>query len=48
MAECVVGASVHRWLNMPMAREPRPQVEHWYARVFARPAATAALPLPIA
>ena len=23
MAECVVGASVHRWLNMPVARESR-------------------------
>lgn len=48
MAECVVGASVHRWLNMPIAREPRPHVERWYQAVFARPAARDALPLPIA
>lgn len=48
MAECVVGASVHRWLNMPIAREPRPNVERWYRTVFARPSAPAALPLPIA
>lgn len=48
MAECVVGASVHRWLNMPIAREPRANVERWYATVFARRAAKEALPLPIA
>jgi glutathione S-transferase len=48
MAECVVGASVHRWLNMPVSRETRPNVEGWYARLFARPAAVAALPLPVA
>jgi glutathione S-transferase len=48
MAECVVGASVHRWLNMPVQRETRPNVERWYGSWRSRPAALAALPLPIA
>ena len=48
MAECVVGVSVHRWLNMPVERQSWPNVERWYASWRSRPAALAALPLPVA
>jgi glutathione S-transferase len=47
MAEMVVAPSVHRWLNLPAARQSRPHVEAWYAGLFAREAARQALPLPI-
>ncbi|PZU87597.1 MAG: glutathione S-transferase [Chelatococcus sp.] len=48
MADIVVGTGVHRWLNMPVERKPRPRLQRWYETVAARPAAKAALPLPIA
>jgi glutathione S-transferase len=47
MGDIPLGANVHRWLNMPISRRPAPQVEAWYARLMTRPAAQAALPLPI-
>ena len=47
MAEGVVGATVHRWLAMPVARHPRPAIERWYAALMARPAARRAFILPI-
>ena len=47
MAEGVIGPTVHRWLNMPVAREPRPAVEAWYARLMRRPAAQEAFVLPL-
>lgn len=48
VAEITVGCGVHRWLNMPVERAERPVVQRWYQALFARPAAQAALPLPIA
>jgi glutathione S-transferase len=47
VADIAVGCGAHRWLNMPVERTARPHVERWYATLFARPAARAALPLPI-
>lgn len=37
-ADIVVGCAAHRWLNLPLAREPRPHLERWYADLKARPA----------
>ena len=37
-ADIVVGCTVHRWLNLPLAREPRPHLERYYALVKSRPA----------
>ncbi|HSJ95702.1 MAG TPA: glutathione S-transferase family protein [Myxococcota bacterium] len=37
-ADIVVGCAAHRWLNLPLAREPRPHLERWYARLKERPA----------
>lgn len=48
MAEIVLGPSVHRWLNMPVERVPRPRLQRWYETIAGREAAQAALPLPIA
>jgi len=36
-ADIVVGCAAHRWLNLPMAREPRPHLERWYAMLRSRP-----------
>jgi glutathione S-transferase len=37
-ADIVVGCAAHRWLNLPLARDPRPHLERWYAELKARPA----------
>lgn len=47
VADITVGCGAHRWLNMPVERIERPAVQRWYQTLFARPAAQAALPLPI-
>jgi glutathione S-transferase len=48
MADIVVGTGAHRWLNMPVARAQRPNLQRWYEAIAARPAARPALPLPVA
>lgn len=42
-----IGTVVHRWMHMPVERKPRPHVERWYQAIYARPAAQAALMLPV-
>jgi len=37
-ADIVVGCAAHRWLNLPLARQPRPHLERWYGELKARPA----------
>jgi len=37
-ADIAVGCAAHRWLNMPIARTPRPHIERWYALLKSRPA----------
>jgi glutathione S-transferase len=36
-ADIVVGCAAHRWLNMPVEREPRPALERWYEMLKSRP-----------
>ena len=36
-ADIVVGCAAHRWLNLPLAREERPNLARWYAQMKARP-----------
>ena len=36
-ADIVVGCAAHRWLHLPVARAPRPNLEHWYAELKSRP-----------
>jgi glutathione S-transferase len=47
MADIAVGASVHRWLNIPVQRKEAKNVRHWYAGLVARPAAKDVLTLPV-
>jgi glutathione S-transferase len=47
-ADIVLAPPLHRWLNLPVAREARPALELWYERLMRRPAARKVLTLPIA
>jgi glutathione S-transferase len=38
VADIVNGCAAHRWLNLPLAREPRPNLERWYAGLASRAA----------
>ncbi|HUP30110.1 MAG TPA: glutathione S-transferase [Usitatibacter sp.] len=37
-ADIILGCSAHRWLNLPLARAPRPHLARWYAELKSRPA----------
>jgi len=37
VADIPAGAGVNRWYKLPVAREPRPNVERWLARLGERP-----------
>ena len=47
-ADIVIGCAAHRWLNMPVKREPRPNLERWYGEVRSRPGARQVVSQPIA
>lgn len=36
-ADIVVGCAAHRWLHLPVEREPRPHLERWYGELRSRP-----------
>ena len=38
-ADIVVGCAAHRWFLLPLQREPRPNLERWYADLKSRPGA---------
>lgn len=38
LADLVNGCAAHRWLNLPIARTPRPHLERWYGELRSRPA----------
>lgn len=46
-ADIVLGCAAHRWLHLPLAREPRPQLERWYAALSARPGARQVVETPV-
>lgn len=46
-ADIVLGCAAHRWLALPLAREPRPNLERWYASLKARPGARQVLSTPL-
>jgi glutathione S-transferase len=46
-ADIVVGCATHRWLGLPLAREPRPNIERWYASLKSRPGARQVTSLPL-
>lgn len=47
VGDIAVGAAVHRWLNLPIEKQARPHLEHWYSGIRVRPAAAKALQLPL-
>jgi glutathione S-transferase len=47
MADIALGPFIHRWLNMPVERREHAHVTRWYELVATRPAAAAALVLPV-
>ena len=47
IGDIAVGPAVHRWLNLPLERMARPNVERWYRELMRRPSAQRSLPLPI-
>jgi glutathione S-transferase len=48
MGDIAVGAAAHRWLNLPIERQPRPALERWYAMLMERPAAQSVFTTPLA
>ena len=46
-ADIVVGCAAHRWLNLPLAREPRAHLERWYADLKSRPGSRQVTSQPI-
>ncbi len=46
-ADIVVGCAAHRWLGLPIAREPRPNVERWYAALKSRAGSRQVLAQPV-
>ena len=47
MGDIAVGAAAHRWLNLPVAREKRPNIERWHGRLLESTAAPKVLVAPI-
>lgn len=47
MGDIPVGVAVHRWYAMPVARDPHPNVERWFARLKERPGYRAHVELPL-
>ena len=46
-ADIVVGCAVHRWLNLPLARVSRPNLERYYAELRSRPGARQVISQPM-
>jgi glutathione S-transferase len=47
VGDVALAPAAHRWLNMPLDRVARPNVERWYADVMSRPSARKVLTMPI-
>ena len=48
MADIPMACEVHRWFGLPQARESRPHIERWYARVSARQTSKGVLDMALA
>ena len=46
-ADIVVGCAAHRWLLLPVKREPRPNLQRWYDEIKSRPGARQVTSLPL-
>ena len=47
MGDIPIGCATHRWLSLPVKREPRPNMERWYATLKARPGGAKVLATPV-
>ena len=47
MGDIATGCAAHRWLNLPITRKPRPNMQRWYERLMTRPAARKVLITPL-
>jgi glutathione S-transferase len=47
MGDIPPGAAAFRWLNLPIERQPRPNLERYVSDILARPAARKVLILPL-
>jgi glutathione S-transferase len=47
MADIPVACEIHRWWGLPLARKPRPHLEHWYQQMLAHPASPGVLDLTL-
>jgi glutathione S-transferase len=47
VGDIALGPALHRWLNLPLERARRPNVERWYGEIMRRPRAGNALILPV-
>jgi glutathione S-transferase len=47
MGDIPAGAAAFRWLNLPIERQPRPNIERYLRDILARPAAERVLLLPL-
>ena len=47
MGDIPIGCATHRWLNMPVWRVARPNIERWYATLKARPGGAKVLATPL-
>jgi glutathione S-transferase len=46
-ADIVVGCAAHRWLLLPITREPRPHLQRWYEELRSRPGSKQVLSLAL-
>jgi len=47
MADISLACAAHRWMGMPRAHAPRPNLQRWLTEMRARPAASGILELPL-
>ncbi len=47
MADCVLAPAVHRWFNLPLAREEKPHLRRYYESFMERDSVNAVLKLPL-
>jgi glutathione S-transferase len=47
MADFPIACEVHRWVNLPQPRTPRPHLDRWYEGMLARPSSAGVLDLAL-
>jgi glutathione S-transferase len=47
MADIPIACEVHRWINLPQPRTPRPHLDRWYESMLARPASRGVLDIEL-